>query len=439
MKIRLGLVGARDAIRFITEVVQENEQNFEYLSIPYTNLRRDIEGMINLVKSNIQIVDAFVFSGLIPYNIALNRLDIPKPCFYIPHNAACIYKTLWQMREEGVPLDKISFDMISKKDIHEALHEVGLKNTAIYNREYEEDKEIDPQELANWHSELWRSGKINAAISCLYSTHQILTKNGVPAYRVLYPKSVIRQTLEEVIYEMTNKRLKTTQIAVTLINIDDFSSTIKRYNSEYEIQKIKLKLLSILLDFAQTIQGSLFSFGGDEYIIFTTRGAIVSGTVDYTSTPFMEQVWEELSITISCGIGFGKTVYGSEMNARVGLSHAKNAGGNCVFIADEDGSVTGPVGKSSMLHYSLSNNGDILKIANEIGLSATYISKLKSIREQIGEEKIHAKKLAPYLYVTERSARRILSILAEKGYAEEIGEETSGKKGRPRKVYFINL
>lgn len=439
MRIRLGLVGPGDATRIMEEVVSEYGDTFEAKILPHTILIDSTQGMIDTVSKNVDAVDVFVFSGLLPYTIAINSLDIPKPCFYVLHNASCIYKTLWHLKEEGISLNRISFDMMNPREVREALYEVGLEDARIYNWEYEKGTEVDPQELADWHYGLWQSGKITAAVTCLYSTHKLLQERGVPSFRALYPKAAIRQTLEEVVHEVAKNRLKATQIAVALFNIDNFAASVKRFDSEYDIQKVKLSLLNLLLDFAQTIQGSLFSFGGDEYIVFSTRGAMVSGTREYTHMPFMDKIRENLSISISCGIGFGKTVYGSEMNARIGLSHAKSAGGDCVFIVEEDGSLSGPLGKPSMLHYSLKNDAEVVRIAAEVGLSATYISKIKAIGREIGEDAFDAKKLAPFLNVTERSARRIIHALVDKGYAREVGEETSGRKGRPRKVYAINL
>lgn len=439
MKIRLGLVGPADAVKLIGEVAAEYDDTFDYITITQTIHAENIATMIDSIRKNIEHVDVFIFSGRLPYTIVTNNLDISKPCFFVPHNTSCLYKTLWQVKEAGIPLDKISFDMISPKEINEALDEVGLHDTTVYTSEYEEGSEVNPVELARWHYDLWKSKKINVAITCIYSSHQVLAEKGVPSFRALYPRAAIRQTLEEAIHEVTRNRLKVMQIAVILFNIDNFSRVVKNRGSEYAVQKIKLELLNLLLDFARNIQGSVFTFGGDDYVIFSTRGAIISGTDDYRNMAVMEEVRGKLDMTISCGIGFGKTVYGSELNARIGLSHAKDSGGDCIYIVEEDGSLRGPLGKSTMLRYSMNSDAEAVRIAGEVGLRSTHISKLKAIRDKIGEEKISASKLATYLNVTERSARRILGILAAGGYAVEAGEETSGKKGRPRKAYYIKL
>jgi predicted ArsR family transcriptional regulator len=47
--------------------------------------------------------------------------------------------------------------------------------------------------------------------------------------------------------------------------------------------------------------------------------------------------------------------------------------------------------------------------------------------------------MAYYLNITERSSRRILGLLCESGYADEVGEEKASNRGRPRKVYRLKL
>ncbi len=439
MKIRLGLVGPTDAINLISEVIDEHEDTFECISMVHTIYRESISEMIAAVDDSLDRVDALLFTGEMPYTIVSNRLQLRKPSFIVPFNTACVYKVLWHIIESGISLDRISFDMIEPKEIYETLLEVGLNKPEVYTSQYEPGKEVDPMVMADWHYNLWKEGKINAAITCLYSAYRVLKEKGVPAFRAIYPKATIRQTLEDIIHEITKNRLKIMQIAVVLVNIDNFNKVVKKSGSEYFIQKTKLELYNILLDFAQSIQGAVFSFAGDDYIIFSTRGSILNGTMDYKNMSFVDEVRDKLDVTISCGIGFGKTVYDSEKSARTGISHAKAAGGNCIYIVEDDGSLTGPLGQENMLRYSLHYSEETLDTARAAGISAAYVQKLKAIREALGEDTVSASKLASYLKVTDRSARRIISNLVKTGFAQVASEENPGRKGRPRKIYSINL
>lgn len=434
MKLRLGLTGAQDSVKKMREVAEEYSCRADFVYLPYTNKKETV----NLVKNNMDKVDVFVFSGIVPYNIATKNLEIPKPCLYVPHKGTCIYKVLWKIKEDGIPITDISFDTIEEKEVKEIFQELGVKGNHIYTKVYEGD--VDYDEMAMYHYRLWREGKTTAAVTCLFTTYKRLKEWGVPAYRATITKSLIRHIIENAIYEGTEKRLKANQIAVLIADIDDFSKIIKNYVSEYEIQKLKIKLYEILLNYAQSTHGSLFTFGGDEYLIFTTRGALEHTTGGYRTIPLLNSVRNSLDIEISCGVGYGKTAYEAEVNARIGLHYAKDRVGGCAFLVTDERHVMGPIGEENYLEYSISNNDrDILELSEKIGISSAYISKLRSVIDEMGESTINSKDMAYYLNITERSARRILGVLCETGYADEIGEEKMSTRGRPRKVYKLKL
>ena len=58
---------------------------------------------------------------------------------------------------------------------------------------------------------------------------------------------------------------------------------------------------------------------------------------------------------------------------------------------------------------------------------------------KLSSEVISSQELAQYMQITQRSARRILTELEEKGFAEIVAEEKPYMRGRPRKVYKILL
>ena len=76
--------------------------------------------------------------------------------------------------------------------------------------------------------------------------------------------------------------------------------------------------------------------------------------------------------------------------------------------------------------------------AEALSVNVTTLNRLLAVKEQIGSREIKADELGLYLSLTARSARRLLSLLIEKGLAEVVAEETCGK-GRPSKVYRLLL
>lgn len=433
MKIKIGLVGAIDSVNIMEEVAKEYDEKIEIISLKYKQKKETTK----LIKDNMHKVDMFLFSGIVPYTIAMGSVDISKLCTYVPRQGTCLYKNIWQIKEQNFPLDYVSFDLIKEKEIREIYYELGIKKYNIYAYPYEGD--IDYEKLAKYHYNLWKNKHTQIAVTSLLSTYNLLKEWGVPVLRITLTKSLIRQSIETAIYQETTKRLKQNQIAILIIKISDIGKIVKKYSSEYEIQKLNIKLYEVLLDYAKILQGSIYSFGYEKHFIFTTRGALENPCNDYETTDLIEDIKRKIGITIDCGIGLGKTAYDAETNANIALQHSNDYDGNYAFMVDDEGNIEGPLGVKNNLTYSITNNDkDIIEIAKKAELSAAYISKLRYVAKQ-NNNSINSKDMAYYLNVTERSARRILNKLCKANYAKEVGQDNLTNKGRPRKTYEILL
>ena len=430
MKLKIGFIGAKDTLAILEKIAEEYQEDFEAVIAPYEKK----EETPDLVKRYINDVDAIIFSGQMPYKIARKQMDITIPTLYMPHRGTSIYQVLWKMKSEGRDLQKVSFDNVSEREIKEIYQDLDIPGSQIYVKEYQEN--LSYQEWAEHHKVLYDQGKITTVITCLRETCEILQKMGVPTYRVLVTKPLARQVIEATVYEAKSRKLRKNQIAVVVVNIDDFLKEIKSFPSEYKVQKLKLDFQRLLLDYAEETKGAIFSMGSDEFLIFTTGGALETSTNGFNNSPLMERIRQEMTLRASIGVGFGTTAYDAEHNARVGLAHAKERGGDCVFLVDQDHNLTGPLGKENQLEYSLiSSDEKILRISEDTGLSGKNINRLMAMVQKQGKQ-VYASEVAYYLQMTDRSARRILGILENKGYGKIVGEESEGR-GRPKKIYEL--
>lgn len=235
MSLTIAFVGAKDSVKMIEKVAQEFRDKIRYISLPY----EDKNSTVDLVRSNMDKVDIFLFSGRVPYNIAMGKISIPKPCFYIPHNGSAIYKALWEIGVKGNITGSISFDTIKATEVEEVFEELDIEHGQIYSLEY--DGDIDYKELANYHFELWKTGKTKGAVTCLLATYKILAERGVPVYRAVLTKSLIRQTLEKAISQgkaliLQEKELKLEQMAETLAStIEEITASIDEISNTAQI------------------------------------------------------------------------------------------------------------------------------------------------------------------------------------------------------------
>lgn len=432
--LTIGLVGAQDSIEAIYALREAYGHQATFVCHPYIHK----EDTVEIVKRMAHAVDAILFSGRVPYNIATTQLKIDKPCVYVPHNGSCIYRTLWAIKEKGLPLDTVGFDTIDENEIREIYEELGIDHAKVKVFEYPGN--IQYEKLADYHLSNWHEDKRYVAVTCLYKTAEILREKGVPVFRVNLTKALIRQMIETVIYEAESKRLKANQIAAVIIDIDNFKKHIQGYSSEYDVQKLKLKFNEKLIDYAKAIQGAVINIGSDEFMVFSTGGALEGDENESLRRSFKNEVRKDLGILFSMGIGYGRTAYEAEANGRIGVRHAKEAGGDCVFLVNHMREIQGPLDHDQMLSYALgvTDNGEAMAIAERTGLSSKNVTKIMSVIQKTGPQ-LTAKDLAFYMNMTERSARRLLATLLKSGDAEVKGEVIDAAKGRPRNVYLLKF
>ena len=147
--------------------------------------------------------------------------------------------------------------------------------------------------------------------------------------------------MERALLATETRRNKESQIVVGLINIDDFRQVIDRFHSEHDVQQLKLDLHKMFLDYIKQLDGHLTNLGGGEYLFFTTRGIFEKETRGYKFIPILQTSKKSMGITLSIGIGFGRSAIDAGTHARLALRQSKESGGNVCYIVRENRSVIG--------------------------------------------------------------------------------------------------
>lgn len=402
---------------------------------------KDVQDVKHLVLQCKDEVDVFLFAGPIPYQIAREHVDDPKPMVYLPYNGTSLYRVFFQLlRESGTLLKdsrlRFSIDVLNLQEVEQRLDELSILVDQMYTLEYKIEQSAD--EILRFHNDLWTSKKVDAILTCVASVYWELRRLGIPCYRVTPTKSTIQDGLHRAQIEGKNFQLSDTQIAIGIINIENI---VKKWSSsEYDLQRKKIAIQEILIDYGEEIQALMNWPDRNEVIFVTTRAVIERTTSMFTRFPLLEKIVNRLNIPASIGIGLGRTANEAQSKASEALSKAKSGDGGSCFIAMQDGNVVGPLGKEFHLQYSLrSNDPARLNAARKSGLSIGTINKLISLCQNYGSSQITAADLASRFGVSLRSARRILSKLEQSQLAEVIGEEQPLSKGRPRQMYDLKL
>ncbi|WP_345773384.1 hypothetical protein [Paenibacillus sp. 19GGS1-52] len=146
-----------------------------------------------------------------------------------------------------------------------------------------------------------------------------------------------------------------------------------------------------------------------------------------------------MGISLSIGIGFGISANEAGTHARVALRKSKEAGGNTCFIVREDQTLIGPLEMADSMHKVLPPvDAELMRKAEEAGMTSAYLSKLLSQMARYGKYEYKVHDLAFLLEITVRSAHRLLLLWIDNGLVEISGMEKA-PKGRPRQIFRFSF
>ncbi len=377
--------------------------------------------------------EVLFFTGPIPYWKAKESISFTVPAHHLPLTGAGLHRALFRLQAQH-ELTAVTVDTLSRQTVQRTLSELGLPTLALGPDQG--DTVTDGAKLTAFHRSMYETGASAAALTGIHSVAEALTDAGVPNEWVLPTDQDIVVALERALLSTDSRRSKESQIVLGLIQIDEFGRIAERQSSEHERQKLRLDIHRMLLDYVESLDGHMASFNGDEYLFVTTRGTLERETGGYKYIPLAREAEKSLGMTLSIGIGFGRSASHAGTHARAALRQAKEAGGNSCFIVREDGGVIGPLEMARRLDYHLSLIDPQLQMQIvDSGMSSNYLSKLASQAALKGKTDYLAKELAAVLGITMRSANRCLLTWLDAGLVEIVGEERPRSKGRPCQIY----
>ena len=431
MKIRLGILGSEDSVQIVRDIAEEY-QDFACQSFAF----HEIADILPLFQQHAKNIDMWLCPGRIAYLIAQEWGGITQPMFHMPYKGASLYKTFCEIfYTQSVRLTEISFDSVLYNDLKQFFVEMGIKDEPAYLRPFEIG--MTEEAGAEYHYNLWRSGKTKLAVTCTLGVKERLKKLGVPVYRVLPARSAVESVLNLMLRTAEMQTVRDAQIAVQLFEVDTLPRS-KEFQSADELFAMEMKATQKLLTYAKTVHGALKSAGAGRFAVFTTRGMVRDITEDFSTIPTIEAFGQIDADVVACGIGIGMSAYEAEYHAAKALLTAKERGRGTWMVYFDDKTVVGPLGSREQIAYKYASE-QLQAISKKTSVNVATLSRLSSVWQKIRQPGINAQELALHLQILPRSARRILQDLERVGLAEVIGEESPGPRGRPRKRYKINL
>ncbi|NMH73204.1 hypothetical protein HF078_08980 [Bacillus sp. RO2] len=435
MKVKIGIIGPSDSIERIMLVGKEF-RNVEMFSFPYTALE-EIELIIHNNKGS---VDQWMFSGQVPftYTMSQNLLEKNEGGFAELYGSSFLGTLLEAQIKEKKILETVSLDTIRQDRIEMNRNFFSLQ--AINFHSYSYEGIVPVEDLVSFHQELYENNKIEVAFTCIQAVYRKLKKLSIPCYRVIPSDLAILSTLEILIERAHSLRYRKSQIAIIGIEVIHTKASLEEMHYSHKMKIKELELKRLMLRFAEEVNGSFVQFGDGLFFLFTTRGQLEWHIEEDSLLQLVEDINVQSGLKVRLGLGFGETVLAAEENVRQAFHHAREEGSSPLVCVNEDREVTEFFGTTEKFSFQSRSIGvEWEEKLKDLAISPTIVSRIKSLANFYQKDVVTSQDLASWLKSTERNARRILTELERSGLIKVSGEEQSGHRGRPRKIYKLSF
>ncbi|MEE3951693.1 transcriptional regulator [Peribacillus frigoritolerans] len=416
MNTRIAVIGSTEFIERIESITSEiAEIDFE----AYVYEKPTEAGM--LVKT-VKPCDAVLFSGALPYYFSKEYHEhLPIPAFYLAQDEMSVTSSLLTvLYHKKISPHRISVDVISASIVTNVLNDLQIEMDPSHIMDYQEmlDDSFDISMITSYHHELWKGGFVDLALTSIHSVYDQLQLIGVPAMRMIDPRSSIFKALQDIKTQTELIKSKSSQIAVCYV--------ISEEENAHE-----------LVDgLAHEIQASVQLLEDSHFILYSTRGDIES----LIKTNGLNHFFDKFKKKSKIGFGYGATLMDADRHAKIALGFAeKHSEYKCGYILTEDKDMLGPFPQQTKQQRLKNDHPELLQVAKQTKLSPANISKIIQFSLSRQSVQFTAAELEDYLQVTRRTTERILKKLSDHGHVSIVGEEMTYSKGRPRAVYELNL
>jgi hypothetical protein len=428
MQIKIGVIGASDVVKKLMAVIKE----FPTLRPVVREIGKVEEAPAHAEALAKETEVLFVF-GPVAHRLVKERVHASVPVVQAPLTGAGLYKALFRALQTGRLSVGISVDTLTKTMVSRTLRDLGLEDIRV--TVYNGPAWASPDKLAAFHIQQAASGASSLAVTGVAAVAEELEARQIPVEHLVPSEQDMIVALERALLSTESRRNKESQIVVGMLAVDDFGSLVLKKSSELEVQKLKLDIHRMVLNYVESLDGYLTQIGEGEYLFFTTRGIFERETGGYKTIYLAKDARSSYGITLSLGVGFGASANEAGMNARAALRKSREAGGNACFIIREDQTLIGPLEMSDPVQAVLPpTDAELIRKAENAGMTSAYLSKLLTHTSKTGKYDYKAHELADVLGITIRSAHRLLQAWADNGLVKVVDMEKLSR-GRPRQIY----
>lgn len=425
--MKIAIMGASDSVEKIYKVLSTEHKDIGFVKYAEDEIKK----LIDMTRDIDSEIDGIFLTGIGVYSEITSKIRFEKPVVYTERGIIGIIKALFEfyMEWDDTKNTSIALDIIEEKDLIEVLNEFNIQVKSYDIQKYLPSK--NEGDYLKYYLEKYQSGDIDCIFTSFGYIYNYLKKHNIPVYRIQATNIDIKNRFFKLKNSVSLKSINECAIQVQIIEVVEGNGEL--YHSENH----NLQLEEEILMYSKEIEGMMQTINPNEYLIISNKGAALS-VENISSLYKIISSCKSKNIILGVGIGEGVTIYQSENNARNALRKSTfEKQGNIYFYDGEN--VVGPILKKNQIKYKNLVDEETLKLSKEIGISYQYIEKISSVIKKLGRDEFTSKELSEILFISERSANRILKSIIDKGYGEESNLENSLGVGRPRRKIKIKL
>ena len=354
-------------------------------------------------------VDAWLFTGVVPYQIAAAQDLLDRPAAHVEYTGATLMRALVQLLREGRDVTSLSIDVLDEAEVRETFDEVGLPTSGVRVLPYRPGLSLE--EILAFHHE----ARATVAITCLRSAYEKL-RTEQTTLRLAPSVHSVRTAVHSLLLRHDALRSDDAQIALGLVEISpDAESALRRE--------------------AGSLGGSVLRYDEKRWLVVATRGPLDQATASFTELGMLTRLKEQFG-PVRIGFGIGGSGTETEALARRALGRAKSSGRTAAVVSlrnDIDLVLVGGAAPRAQQRSKLQ------LLAQRAGLSKATLERLQELVHTTPEVGLTTRSVADFLGIQPRTARRVLNRLERAGLADATGTQLGTGSGRPLVVYRVHL
>ncbi|MDR1471388.1 MAG: hypothetical protein LBS75_02605 [Synergistaceae bacterium] len=428
MRLSIGIIAAERSVELIRKAHDEMSRLCGITYLPYSSLRN----LTDIYERSAHLFDGLIFSGRFPCSYIVSRVgDIQKPYAYFELMDRDYYRAFAGIlyRFPGIRVSRILIDRpYSAVDFGGVF---GGDVPMFFDPLAEDDPsslEAAYERTLRRYVELWRRNKIDLAVTRFANLAEMLGASGVP-FELLFPSEASMVDVCGSLFSLIQSRkLASSMVASGIVSRaeprdagcgEDIPLLLDRFNESLGMSLVVRR-------------------NGVTFELTTSNVTLKDITRGYTDCSLTSRIHSELGEGVCVGWGLGADIVSSGRNAMRALRESMRSSRHCAYLVNDQGDLIGPMagGKSVAMPRGFSPGTE--EIGRSLKISPANLQRMISMHEHRGISSFSSADLAFYLNVTQRSAARILSRLADRGWARVVRRDHPNAKGRPYKIYDVD-